>query len=396
MSIGNLRDQGNQSKNFPWQLKMLLGQQCACDQLTAIAGNTDSVEFLLTSILNTLQAGTEYEAKFVVDTCDSDKVYLEVRVWDTDTGTWGPITYYVPGSSTPVTPVGAATPGCLQYTDPSAVLGLILAELQSQTGILTDIEADTTSIDTTLTNLFAAYSAGPQACADSLSVTLCTEQGTTLNSILTELQGTLDVNVTNATLAVTQSGAWTVTSNQGTSPWVVSGTVALDAATLAALETITVLQGTSPWTVNGTVNAAQSGTWTVALDATTLAALETITVQQGTSPWVVSGTVNIGTMPEVEIKNDSGNPIPVTLPTGTATASVTRITSGSGTVAAGSYSVAFFNAGDQSALVAASILYPGERLSFSAPEGKTLGAISYDVGATILGEIRDLIISTVV
>jgi len=36
-----------------------------------------------------------------------------------------------------------------------------------------------------------------------------------------------------------------------------------------------------------------------------------ITVAQGTSPWTVSGTVNIGTMPEVEIKNDVGNAIPV-------------------------------------------------------------------------------------
>lgn len=293
MSIGNLKDSGNQGNNFPWQLKMLLGQQCACDQLTTLVANTDDVEFLLTAILTTLQASTEYEAKFVVDTCDSDKVYLEVRVWNPDTSTWGPITYYLPGSDTPVTPVGEGTPGCLQYTDPSGVLALILGAIQAGNLILTDIEADTTSIDATLTNLFAAYSAGPQACADSLSVTLCTEQGTTLSGILTELQGILDVNITNATLAVTQSGAWTVTSNQGTSPWVVSGTVALDAATLAALETITVLQGTTPWTVNGTVNAAQSGSWTVALDAATLAALETITVQQGTSPWVVSGTVGL-------------------------------------------------------------------------------------------------------
>ena len=37
-----------------------------------------------------------------------------------------------------------------------------------------------------------------------------------------------------------------------------------------------------------------------------------ITVNQGTSPWVVSGSINIGTMPEVEIKNDVGNPIPTT------------------------------------------------------------------------------------
>ena len=147
MSIGNLRDDGNQSKNFPWQLKMLLGQQCACDELAAINANTNQVEFLLSAILTSLQASTDYEAKFVVDTCDSDKVYLEVRVWDTDSGTWGPITYYLPGSSTPVTPVGASTPGCLVYTDPSGILGQILAELQLQTPILTSIDGTLASID---------------------------------------------------------------------------------------------------------------------------------------------------------------------------------------------------------------------------------------------------------
>ena len=189
MSIGNLRDDGNQSKNFPWQLKMLLGQQCACDQLTAINANTDDVEFLLTSILTTLQASTEYEAKFVVDTCDSDKVYLEVRVWNPDTSTWGPITYYLPGSDTPVIPVGASTPGCLIYTDPSGVLGMILAELQLQTPILTDIETNTGDTVTELQSILALYSAGPQACADSLSVTLCTEQGTSLSNIETNTTG---------------------------------------------------------------------------------------------------------------------------------------------------------------------------------------------------------------
>lgn len=183
MSIGNLKDSGNQGNNFPWQLKMLLGQQCACDQLTAINANTDDVEFLLTAILTTLQASTEYEAKFVVDTCDSDKVYLEVRVWNPDTSTWGPITYYLPGSDTPVTPVGEGTPGCLVYTDPSAVLALILGAIQAGNVILQDIDDNTDGIETILTNLFAAYSAGPQACADSLSVTLCTEQGTDLANI---------------------------------------------------------------------------------------------------------------------------------------------------------------------------------------------------------------------
>lgn len=199
MSIGNLRDSGNQSNNFPWQLKMLLGQQCACDQLTEIVANTDDVEFLLTAILTTLQAGTEFEAKFVLETCPgappTTRVLLEVRIWNTDTSTWEPPQYYLPGSNVPVT----IAPGCtLEYTDPTGVLAMIYNELLAQTIILTDIEADTTSIDGTLTNLFAAYSAGQQACASSLSVTLCTEQGTDLANIDTNT-GNIDTKLTSVT-----------------------------------------------------------------------------------------------------------------------------------------------------------------------------------------------------
>lgn len=57
----------------------------------------------------------------------------------------------------------------------------------------------------------------------------------------------------------------------------------------------------NPIPVNGTVE----------LGASTLSALETVTVNQGTSPWAVNGTVNIGTMPAVEIANEVGNPINV-------------------------------------------------------------------------------------
>ena len=183
MSVGDLKTDGLKGNNFPWQLKMLNGQQCACDQLTEINANTDDVEFLLSAILTTLQANTEYEAKFVVDTCNGDTVYLEVRVWNPDTSTWGPVTYYLPGSDTPVIPPGAATPGCLIYTDPSAVLALILGEIQTSNLILTDIETNTGDTITELQNLLALYTAGQSACADSLSVTLCTEQGLSLSAI---------------------------------------------------------------------------------------------------------------------------------------------------------------------------------------------------------------------
>ena len=148
MSLGNGNPkEGDKGSNFNYELKVLQGLQCTCDQLKIIDGNTDDVEFILTSILTTLQASTEYEAKFTVDTCNGDTVYLEVRVWNPDTSTWGPITYYLPGSTTPVIPPGAATPGCLVYADPSAVLALILGAIQASNVILTDIETSVELID---------------------------------------------------------------------------------------------------------------------------------------------------------------------------------------------------------------------------------------------------------
>ena len=99
-----------------------------------------------------------------------------------------------------------------------------------------------------------------------------------------------------------------VTTIQGTDPWIVSGNVTIDAVT----GNVNVTQGTDPWIVSGNVNANITNA--------------NIEVTQGTDPWVVSGnvnvdnfpatqtvdgTVNIGTLPEVEIKNDTGNPISV-------------------------------------------------------------------------------------
>lgn len=125
--------------------------------------------------------------------------------------------------------------------------------------------------------------------------------------------------------------------------------------------TSTVFQGTSPWDttitnwpalqyVNGVLYAVQSGTWNV--NVTSLPAVSgtvavsnfptsvtvtnftstvfvsntltisntsfavtnfptTSTVYQGTNPWTITGTVAISSLPEVEIKNDTGNPIPI-------------------------------------------------------------------------------------
>lgn len=89
--------------------------------------------------------------------------------------------------------------------------------------------------------------------------------------------------VVSGTVAATQSGSWTVGVNNFPATQPVSGTVAVSnfPATQPVSGTVTANQGTSPWVVSGTVNSAQSGAWTV-------------TANQGTSPWVVSGTVNVG------------------------------------------------------------------------------------------------------
>ena len=65
--------------------------------------------------------------------------------------------------------------------------------------------------------------------------------------------------------------------------------------------------------INGTVSIGSDGT--VSLSANTLSALENITVTISGTP-----TVNIGTIPEVEIKNDTGNPVPISATTAANTA----------------------------------------------------------------------------
>jgi hypothetical protein len=226
----------------------------------------------LAAILATLQAQSEVEGVFVKDTGNSDKVVLQVRVWDQDSQTFINTLYFNP-DGTPYTPVGP-----VEWVGTSgSTNSVIVGPLGNTTTCANSVAV--TLCDALYTEFFAQGD-----LLDTINTSLDNIE-TDVAAILTELQGTIDVNVTNSTIAVTQSGAWTVTANQGTSPWVVSGTVNI---------------GTLP---------AISGT--VALDAATLAALETTTVQQGTSPWVVSGTVSV--TGEVEIINAVGNPIPVVI-----------------------------------------------------------------------------------
>jgi hypothetical protein len=156
MSVGDLKTEGNKGNNFPWQLKMLLGQQCACDSLTELVNNTDTVEPLLAQILAAVQQGTDYEAALVVDA--NDDTWLEIRVWNGVT--FDPPVYYLAGSNTAGTPVAPIT-----YINPNTYLAQIVS---NTTGLATE---------TTLLNI------------DGTIATLATEA--TLLNIETNTTGTL-------------------------------------------------------------------------------------------------------------------------------------------------------------------------------------------------------------
>lgn len=124
MSIGNLKDSGNQGNNFPWQLKMLLGQQCACDALEDLVNNTDDIENYLVQILAAIQAGTDYEAALVVDS--ANVTWLEIRVWNGTT--FDPAVYYQAGSNTSGTPAFPIT-----YINPNTYLATLVSNTTSVT-----------------------------------------------------------------------------------------------------------------------------------------------------------------------------------------------------------------------------------------------------------------------
>jgi hypothetical protein len=376
MSIGNLKDSGNQGNNFPWQLKMLLGQQCACDELAAINENTDQVEFILQSILTALQDGNEYEAKFVVDTCDVARtVYLEVRIWDPTPppGSWGPITYYLPGSSTPVVPPGAGTPGCLQYMDPTGILGMIYNVLNSRL----DANLSTIASESTLSTLNAKFVSG----TDIGDVTINNAGGAAAvniqdgNNSITVDATDLDIrDLAFATDKVDATGSSVSVSNFPTTQPV--SATSLPLPTGAATEATLLDVKTSVQLLDDCVGTDG------AIAPTKSFVVAGVTVSG------VQQTIEVNTSGHVHIA-DGGSSITVDSNAAVRTPTVSRV-SASGTIAAGAYSVSFASVGTANATIGSGLttLKPNETINFDAGGiNNTLASIAYDssaVGAELL------------
>jgi hypothetical protein len=143
MSVGNLKTYGGKGTNMPWQLKMLYGQECTCDNLVDINNNTVNVDSLLNQILTAIQAGTEYEAALVIDA--NDVTWLEIRIYNAGTGTFDPPVYYLAGTNTPGTPLAPIT-----YINPNTYLAQIVT---NTTGLATETTLSNIDINLSQINL---------------------------------------------------------------------------------------------------------------------------------------------------------------------------------------------------------------------------------------------------
>lgn len=169
-------------------------------------------------------------------------------------------------------------------------------------------------------------SVGPKTMAGSTSVTIATDQtpvpitGTVNGALVvsnasvgpngataptqSELIGFIDANGNLQPFRGDTNNGITVTAKQGTTPWVVSGGVAIT-------NTATVNQGTNPWVISGGVAITTSATvnqgttpWVISGGT---AITNTPTVNQGTNPWNISGGVAITNTPTV-VANQGTNP----------------------------------------------------------------------------------------
>jgi hypothetical protein len=344
----------------------------------------------LTSITNPVAVtGTFFQA---VQPVSQSGTWTTGRTWDLASGT-DSVTVIQGTSPWVTTGTITGTVAVTQSTSPWVVSGTVAATQSGAwtTGRTWDLASGTDSI-TAFQGGTWTVQPGNTANTTPWLVTVATALPSGTNTIGAVTQGTSPwvvsgtVAISNfpATVAVTQSTSpWVV--SQSSTPWLTSdaadGPVAPGTAasksiltggqyntTLPTLTngqqsaiqvdssgrllidfsntTIAVTQGTSPWVVSGTVAATQSGTWNIGtltsitnpvavtgtfwqttqpISATSLplptgAATSanqtngtqltgitgTVAVTQSTSPWVVSGTVSVSDFPAVQAVSQSG------------------------------------------------------------------------------------------
>lgn len=170
----------------------ITGQQELRIQVSSVTpGAGLASEATLLQVLSAVDNMRDYEVRLVQDsTAPNPVTWLEVRYWDAQSGTLGVPVYYLPGSTTPGSPVLP-----ISYINDQSLLTQILGELQA---IDNKLVSGNDIGDVTVNNAAGAAAVNIQDGGNSITVD----------------DGGSSITV-DGTVAATQSGTWNIASITG-------------------------------------------------------------------------------------------------------------------------------------------------------------------------------------
>ena len=224
LNVNILGREGNTRAAVTGQNELLVSVGSFGPSASGLATETTlkSVEGLSSLILAAIQAGTEYEAALVIDA--SDVTWLEIRVYNSDSGTFDPPVYYLAGSNTPGLPALPIT-----YINPNTYLAQIVS---NTTGLATEVtlgllEAKDFATETTLALLEGKDFATETTLSNLDSkITACDTTNLATETTLLSVDSNAAQLVTNTTSILRTPGIATLTGAGLTTAGVYSFSIA--------------------------------------------------------------------------------------------------------------------------------------------------------------------------
>ena len=405
MSIGNLKDSGNQGNNMPWQWQVLKGLQaildevaepltCAEDSVT-ICGPTGGLDVNVHDGAGTAITSTPIGADTGLDVNIIGGVTLDVTITEANDSI---LVYGNDGTTNRKIKTDANGELQVDVLTMPATFAEDTAHVSGNTGAF--VLGVRNDLNTVMTNADGDYS--PIAVNDKGAVAI--HDG---GNIIT-VDGTVDLGATTLTalenITVQNPGGASAVNIQDGGNSITVDATALPLPTGAATETTLGDIKTSVQLIDdcvGTDNTAAPAKSFVVAGVTAGGTQQTIEVNasghvnisDGGGSITVDGTVtaNAGTGNFTVVQTTASN-LNATVVGGTGVSRTPTIlrTSANSSIAAGAYSMSFASVGTANATVGAglTILKPGETINFDAGAiNNTLGAVAYDssaVGAELL------------
>ncbi len=289
-----------------------------------------NVDLVMPTSLSVTQGTTPWVVSGTVAATQSG-TWTTDRTWNTSSttdsitviqgaGTRDPSVWEVEGTVTANAGTGTFLTDGSAHTQPISAASLPLPTGASTETTLSAFESanhtDLTTINTTLGSpmqnsggsVTANQGTSPWVVSGSVTTSPNVNIHDGIGTSISSTGSSLNVDVTN-TIPVAQSGSWTVTSNAGSGTFLVDGS----AHTQPVSGTITANAGTGTFLVDGSAHTQPvSGTVTATQGTSPWVTSvsnfpATVAVTQSTSPWVVSGSVT--TSPNVNVHDGSGNSI---------------------------------------------------------------------------------------